>query len=133
MRQKVEDATALTYDFSSNNVDLRVTNIRQVAERAQSPHRFGGHSEHHAQPYGGPLRLDWNDLQVDSDGSFHHPRGRPGSVDGNFYGPGGKKFAGVFETLPYAVTLPASGGRLRIVEGFSLIGAFGGRRPAEDD
>ena len=117
----VEGEAILRYDFSANQVDL---NLFEIVAGEGEP------------AYGGPGSLRWQDLQVNSDGSFYirghgndkagtdlHPE--HGYVDGDFFGPGGEEFAGVFETVPYAVGE---------TPGYSLVGGFGGSRwPDEDE
>ena len=123
----VEGAAELTYDFSANEVDLDITDIS--AAEVDSP--LGGR---YTPVYKGPKSLGWANLPVNSDGSFYirgHGNDKAGTdlhpelgyVDGDFYGPGGEEFAGVFESAPYAVDS---------TPGFSLVGAFGGRRQPDE-
>ena len=96
--------STLEYDFSDDTVDLILSGIRTTS---------GG-------SYHGGSSIQWLDLPVNSDGSFYisghgndrlssGPHPTLGYVDGDFYGPNGEEFAGVFE-------------RDRV------IGAFGGDR-----
>ena len=88
--------SALTYSFSANTVDVRISNIRAVGDVA---------------PYSGSTSLTWSGLEVNSDGSFYilgynndrsgltdstalHPT--LGYIDGDFYGPNAEEAAGIF-------------------------------------
>ena len=114
----VEGVATLTYAFSTNAVDLAITEIE-------------------GSLYAGPESIRWGEIQVQPDGSFvvlgsgsmlnwpGRDSGRfridqIGYVSGHFYGPGGKEFAGVFETMQY-------------YNGRWLTGAFGGRRQTDED
>ena len=88
--------SALTYSFSANTVDVRISNIRAVGDVA---------------PYSGSTSLTWSGLDVNSDGSFYisgynNDRSGPtystalhptlGYIDGDFYGPNAEEAAGIF-------------------------------------
>ena len=127
----VDGKAELTYDFSSNTVDLEITDIvSRNEEVGDDPSLRPARQLNPDYLYTGPRALAWDDLRVNSDGSFRIPgygndkagtglHPELGYVEGDFYGAGGKEFAGVFESKPYTVgPLP----------GWSLIGAFGGKR-----
>ena len=88
--------SALTYSFSANTVDVRISNIRAVGEVA---------------PYTGSTSFTWTGLAVNSDGSFYIPgynndrsdltlssalHPTLGYIDGDFYGPNAEEAAGIF-------------------------------------
>ena len=89
--------SALTYSFSDNMVDVTISNIRAIDE---------------IMPYAGGTSFTWNDLSVNSNGSFFIPgynndrsgvtsssellHSTLGYIDGDFYGPNAEETAGIF-------------------------------------
>ena len=88
--------SALTYSFDANTVDVEISNIR---------------SNDDDFAYTGSSSLTWNDLSVNSDGSFYIPgynndrsidafnsalHPTLGYIDGDFYGPNAEEASGIF-------------------------------------
>ena len=82
----------LTYSISDSTIDIAFSQI----------------SAYGSVTYSGPRSFVWNDLEVNSDGTFHIPgytndrigtRLHPtlGYIEGDFYGPNAEETAGVFE------------------------------------
>ena len=82
----------LTYSISDSTIDVAFSQI----------------SAYGSVTYSGPRSFVWNDLEVNSDGTFHIPgytndrigtRLHPtlGYIEGDFYGPNAEETAGVFE------------------------------------
>ena len=82
----------LTYSIADSTIDVALSQI----------------SSYGSVTYSGPRSFVWNDLEVNSDGTFHIPgytndrsgtRLHPtlGYIEGDFYGPNAEETAGVFE------------------------------------
>lgn len=83
----------LTYSVSDNTIDVAFAQVSAYDDSVT---------------YSGPRSFTWNDLIVNSDGTFHIPgytndrsgtRLHPtlGYIEGDFYGPNAEETAGVFE------------------------------------
>ena len=85
-RAALEGETRITYSSASNDLDIRLHNIRQYDD-----------GEVQATAYGGPSAFEWNNVSVTEDGAFLESDRSKGFLFGDFHGPNGEEIAAAFE------------------------------------